>query len=148
MKEKALLLTGLIGTVVAALCCFTPILVILLGVVGVSALVGWLDYVLLPAPAVFAGITIYALWRKQTDNMTTLQSTITCPRCGHPQAEIMPTDACQFYYDCRGCGALLRPEPGDCCVYCSYGSARCPSMQDARKSQAEGNCCATSWVGA
>lgn len=64
MKDKGLLRTGLIGTAVAALCCFTPILVILFGVVGLSALVGWLDYVLLPALAIFIGITAYALWRK------------------------------------------------------------------------------------
>lgn len=59
-----LLRTGLIGTAVAALCCFTPILAILLGVVGLSAVVGWLDYVLLPALAVFVSITVYALWRR------------------------------------------------------------------------------------
>ncbi|MEQ8165766.1 MAG: GDCCVxC domain-containing (seleno)protein, partial [Alphaproteobacteria bacterium] len=41
--------------------------------------------------------------------MTDFQSTLTCPRCGHREAEIMPTDACQFFYDCQGCGAVLRP---------------------------------------
>ena len=51
--------------------------------------------------------------------MTEPQSIITCPDCGHRQTETMPTDACQFFYDCRGCGALLRPKPGDCCVFCS-----------------------------
>jgi mercuric ion transport protein len=65
VKERTLLRTGLIGTVIVALCCFTPVLVILLATVGLSALVGWLDFVLLPALAIFAGITIYALWRKQ-----------------------------------------------------------------------------------
>jgi mercuric ion transport protein len=50
---------------VATLCCLTPILAILLGAVGLSALVGWLDYVLLPILAVFLGITVYALWRRQ-----------------------------------------------------------------------------------
>lgn len=59
---------GLIGTVVVALCCFTPILVILLGAVGLSAILGWLDIVLLPALAVFIGITLYALWRRQRTN--------------------------------------------------------------------------------
>jgi mercuric ion transport protein len=56
---------GIIGTVVAALCCFTPVLVILLGVVGLSALVGWLDIVRLSARGVFVGLTVYALWRMQ-----------------------------------------------------------------------------------
>nr|WP_221188689.1 mercury resistance system transport protein MerF [Limimaricola variabilis] len=55
---------GLIGTVILALCCFTPLLVVLFGVVGLSAVLGWLDYVLLPALAVFIGITLYALWRR------------------------------------------------------------------------------------
>lgn len=63
MTNRTLLRTGVAGTVVAALCCFTPVLVILLGAVGLSALVGWLDYVLLPALVVFLGITIYA-WRR------------------------------------------------------------------------------------
>ena len=64
-KNDRLLRYGLIGTVVVALCCFTPILVILLGAVGLSAALGWLDLVLLPALAVFIGITLYALWRRQ-----------------------------------------------------------------------------------
>lgn len=65
MTDKGLLATGLIGTVLAALCCFTPILVVLFGIIGLSALVGWLDAVLFPALAFFVGLTIYALWRRQ-----------------------------------------------------------------------------------
>ena len=53
----------------------------------------------------------------------------------------MPTDACQFFYDCRGCGALLRPKPGDCCVFCSYGSVPCPPIQEARKAGQQAACC-------
>ncbi|EAR51550.1 hypothetical protein OG2516_01486 [Oceanicola granulosus HTCC2516] len=67
-KNDRLLKYGLIGTVIAALCCFTPILVILLGAVGLSAVLGWLDFVLLPALALFLGITLYALWRRQRIN--------------------------------------------------------------------------------
>ena len=63
MTDK-LLKTGIIGTVIAALCCFTPVLVVLFGVVGLSAAVGYLDYVLMPALAVFILITIYALIRR------------------------------------------------------------------------------------
>lgn len=65
MNDRKVLTTGLVGTAVAALCCFTPILVLLLGAVGLSAFAGWLDVVLLPALAVFVGITVYALWRKK-----------------------------------------------------------------------------------
>ena len=56
-------------------------------------------------------------------------SVITCPLCGHEEHERMPTDSCQFFYDCRGCGELFKPNPGDCCVYCSFGTVKCPSMQ-------------------
>lgn len=55
--------TGIIGAIIAALCCFTPILVVLLGVVGLSALTGYLDYVLFPALAFFIGLTLYGLRR-------------------------------------------------------------------------------------
>lgn len=58
-----------------------------------------------------------------------LESTLTCPHCEHQALEIMPTNACQFFYDCKGCGALLRPKSGDCCVFCSYGSVQCPPKQ-------------------
>lgn len=62
---KTLLRVGMVGTVLVALCCFTPVLVILLGVVGLSALTGYLDVVLLPALALFIGLTIYAVRRKR-----------------------------------------------------------------------------------
>ena len=60
---------------------------------------------------------------------TILASVVTCPACGFAGEEAMPTDACQYFYECRGCGALLRPKPGHCCVFCSYGSVPCPPMQ-------------------
>ncbi len=65
MNNRTLLRTGVAGTVVVALCCATPLLVILLGAVGLSAWVGWLDYALIPALVVFLGITIYALRRRR-----------------------------------------------------------------------------------
>lgn len=64
MDDRKLLRIGIVGTVVAALCCFTPLLVILLGALGLSAAVGWLDLVLLPALAAFVALTLYALWRR------------------------------------------------------------------------------------
>ncbi|WP_420537693.1 mercury resistance system transport protein MerF [Hyphomonas adhaerens] len=54
---------GIIGAIVAAFCCFTPVLVILLGAVGLSALTGYLDYVLFPALGFFILLTIFAVWR-------------------------------------------------------------------------------------
>ncbi len=65
MNDKTLLGVGIGGTVIAALCCFTPLLVVLLGAVGLSAALGWLDYVLLPSLAFFIGLTIYAVYRRQ-----------------------------------------------------------------------------------
>jgi mercuric ion transport protein len=65
MSDKGLLKVGIVGTIVAALCCFTPVLVVLLGAVGLAAVIGWLDLVLLPALAVFLVITGYALWKHQ-----------------------------------------------------------------------------------
>ncbi len=64
-NPNTLLRVSVIGTVIVALCCFTPILVILLGVVGLSAITSYLDVVLLPALAIFLGLTVYALWRKK-----------------------------------------------------------------------------------
>lgn len=63
--DKKVLRTGIIGTMIAALCCFTPILVVVLGAVGLSAWLGWLDYVLFPALAVFIALTIFGLYRRQ-----------------------------------------------------------------------------------
>lgn len=54
---------------------------------------------------------------------------ITCPQCGARSAEQMPLDACVFFHDCPICGARLKPKPGDCCVFCSYGSVPCPPIQ-------------------
>ena len=50
------------------------------------------------------------------------QSTITCPSCGHSKTEEMPTNACQYFYECENCKTVLKPKQGDCCVYCSYGT--------------------------
>jgi len=65
MTKRPLLGVGLIGTTVVALCCFTPILVVLASVVGLSAIVGYMDYVLLPALIFFVGLTLYAVSRQQ-----------------------------------------------------------------------------------
>ena len=58
-----------------------------------------------------------------------LESKITCPECGHRETEIMPTDACLWFYDCKACDTLLKPRKGDCCVFCSYGTVACPPIQ-------------------
>jgi hypothetical protein len=72
----------------------------------------------------------------QTTMKTQLESMLTCPHCGFQKTETMPTDACVHFHQCSGCGALLKPRAGDCCVFCSYGSVKCPPRQ------AEEACCA------
>ncbi len=71
-------------------------------------------------------------------SMVTLESTLTCPECGFSKTEIMPTDACQWFYECTQCHVVLKPESGDCCVFCSYGSQPCPPIQQRG---APGGCC-------
>jgi hypothetical protein len=71
-----------------------------------------------------------------------LDSVITCPQCGTAKSEIMPTDACRFFYICSGCAARLRPKAGDCCVFCSYGSVPCPPVQsDRSRPGGAASCC-------
>ena len=62
-----------------------------------------------------------------------LQSVLTCPACHHQAEEVMPTIACKFFHECAGCHAVLSPKPGDCCVFCSYGTVPCPPMQEGVK---------------
>lgn len=64
MTDRMLLKIGLVGSAIAAICCFTTLLVILLGAIGLSSLVGMLDIVLLPAFAIVLVITGYALWKR------------------------------------------------------------------------------------
>ncbi len=63
MKDRTILRIGIVGSVIAAVCCFTAVLVVLLGAVGLSAWLGWLDYVLVPALAIFLAMTAYGLYR-------------------------------------------------------------------------------------
>jgi hypothetical protein len=71
------------------------------------------------------------------DTVPVLQSELTCPRCGFVSVETMPTDACVYFHECGSCRTLLRPKAGDCCVFCSFGSVKCPPVQQA------GGCCCT-----
>ena len=83
-----------------------------------------------------AGLAVASIWnivaKRQANSCcrpVELQSTIACPHCSHRKQETMPTDACMHFYECPNCRALLRPKPGDCCVFCSYGSVKCPPIQ-------------------
>ncbi|WP_415230595.1 GDCCVxC domain-containing (seleno)protein [Psychromonas sp.] len=63
-----------------------------------------------------------------------LISKITCPECGFEKQESMPIDACLYYYQCTSCHSLIKPLAGDCCVFCSFGTLKCPPQQ-------AGDCC-------
>lgn len=65
MNDKALLRTGVIGTVIAAICCFTPLLVIILGTVGLSAWLLWFDYAVFAALIAFLGLIAFALMQRR-----------------------------------------------------------------------------------
>lgn len=58
-----------------------------------------------------------------------IKSEITCPKCNHKKMEEMPTDVCLLKYTCEKCNTELHPKEGDCCVFCTYGTHKCPSMQ-------------------
>ncbi|HHT9106724.1 MAG TPA: GDCCVxC domain-containing (seleno)protein [Candidatus Wujingus californicus] len=58
-----------------------------------------------------------------------LISTVICPDCGCQKEEKMPVDACQYFYKCEHCKSMLKPKKGHCCIFCSYGTIPCPSIQ-------------------
>ena len=60
---------------------------------------------------------------------TITKAALTCPKCGHAQTTDMPTNACQFFYECVNCKTVLRPKGEDCCVFCSYADTKCPMKQ-------------------
>lgn len=64
-----------------------------------------------------------------SDTTIVIKSTITCPACNHSKEEEMPTDACQYFYKCENCNIIFKPLAGDCCVFCSYGTVKCPPIQ-------------------
>ena len=62
-----------------------------------------------------------------------LQSIITCSQCHQKTIEQMPTNYCQYFWECPHCKNKLKPKEGECCVYCSYGSVKCPPIQKGAK---------------
>lgn len=61
-----------------------------------------------------------------------LTSILTCPECGESTETEMPTASCQYFWECPHCDTVVRPQSGDCCVFCSYGSVPCPPVQERR----------------
>ncbi len=65
MRNDTLIGTGVIGGVVAALCCATPLLAIVFGAIGLTAWVAKADYVLIPALLICFGLIAFGLYRNR-----------------------------------------------------------------------------------
>ena len=114
---------------------------LIIGVVSCAALAShfYLSFSLALLYGGLFGLIAATVWNYLSTSRTKrplLQSTITCPKCGHQSEETMPTNACLFFYDCPACHVRLKPLEGHCCVFCSYGSVPCPPMQT------DESCCA------
>jgi hypothetical protein len=59
-------------------------------------------------------------------------SVLTCPICRSQREEVMSPVTALLTYECRSCHEVLRPGPGDCCVFCCYGSVKYPPAQVLR----------------
>lgn len=111
---------------------------LIVGTIGCAALAYHLHWGF-SLPALYGGLLVLiaaTLWNymRIRSRRAVLQSVVTCPHCGHQAEEMMPTNACLFFYDCPACKSRLQPREGDCCVFCSYGSVPCPPVQ-------AGECC-------
>lgn len=143
INQSQSLIGGTIAFLIATSCCWLPFLVIGLG--GASSIVAFsaglekfsgLFMIVGAGFLSWGGYQFYQKNNKTTMNNTIqLQSVITCPVCNFSKAETMPTNACQFFYECENCKKVLKPKKGDCCVYCSYGTVACPPIQEGK------NCC-------
>ncbi|HEX2787548.1 MAG TPA: GDCCVxC domain-containing (seleno)protein [Ignavibacteria bacterium] len=63
-------------------------------------------------------------------NKIILKSLITCPHCAYSKEEIMQQHSCLYFYVCEKCNTFVKPKEGDCCIFCSYGTVKCPPMQN------------------
>lgn len=133
LKANKSIATGIIAFIIATSCCWLPALAIAIG--GASGLMAFsngleqfsgLFMAIGSAFLVYGG---YQFYKRKEAQKIILSSKITCPSCGYSKTEIMPTNACQFFYECEKCKTLLKPNEGDCCVYCSFGTMNCPPVQ-------------------
>jgi amino acid permease len=136
MNFKQSIIGSSIAFLIATSCCWLPALIIGLG--GASSLLAFANgleqfsgiFMLLGIVLfLYGGFQFYKKNVMKKSTQVELQSTITCPNCGFQKKETMPTNACQFFYECKSCSTLLKPKEGDCCVYCSYGTVACPPIQ-------------------
>jgi len=136
MNLKQTFIGSFIAFAVATSCCCLPALIIVLGggstIIGISSGLEQFSGVFILIGILLLGFGIYRYANKKyksTKGGVILQSTICCPECGCKKEETMPTNACQFFYQCTNCKQVLKPTGNDCCVFCSYGSVACPPIQ-------------------
>lgn len=137
MNFKQSIIGSSIAFLLATSCCWLPALIIGLG--GASSLLAFANglgqfsgiFMLFGTTLLlYGGVQFYNKKNvMQKSTKVELLSTITCPNCRFQKKETMPTNACQFFYECENCKSLLKPKDGDCCVYCSYGTIKCPPIQ-------------------
>lgn len=137
LNQRNVWIGGAVSLLIATSCCWLPVVVIGLGGasswLAISESLGqWSGLFFLLAAALFVYGVYLFLKRKGaslSEAVVLPDSMITCPECGFQENETMPTDACQFFYECKNCKKILKPNKGDCCVYCSYGTVPCPPIQ-------------------
>lgn len=136
MNYKKSIVGSSLALVLATSCCWLPALIITLGggsaLLGLSAGLEKFSGLFFAIGIGFLGFGIFQYYKrknKTSPEQVILLSVITCPECKHSIEETMPTNACQYFYDCHNCKAILKPKENDCCVFCSYGSVACPPIQ-------------------
>lgn len=136
MTYKKSILGSSVAFILATSCCWLPAFILAIGggstLLGMSSGIGKLSGVFIAVGLGLLGFGIYQFYQRKKKTMSKevlLESTITCPNCGHQKEEIMPTNACQYFYECESCKEILKPKQGDCCVFCSYGTVACPPIQ-------------------
>ncbi len=137
LNYKQSFVGGVVAFILATSCCWVPWLAIAIGsatgLAGLNAGLEKYSLIFTVVGFIFLGYGSYQFYQKRMKKKKTkdviLLSTITCPECGHEKEEEMPQDACQYFYTCENCKAVLKPVAGDCCVFCSYATVPCPPIQ-------------------
>ena len=136
MDYKKTIIGSSIAFIIASSCCWLPALIIAIGggstLIGISNGLEKYNGLFIAIGFGFLVIGIFQFNRiknRSGSKAVILESTITCPECGHSKNETMPTNACQYFYECENCKKVLKPTNNDCCVYCSYGTVSCPPIQ-------------------
>ena len=136
MNTKRSLIGSAFAFLLATSCCWLPWLAIGIGsATGAAALFSGLEKmsgIFMFIGAGMLGWSGYQFLQNKKEMEVQLLSTLTCPKCNFVKEETMPTNACQFFYECESCKTVLKPKQGDCCVYCSYGTVPCPPIQTGK----------------